>query len=610
MSSGRLEIELGGKYTARQQFQQMNADIKAAGKSMKDMGQAGMSVASQIAGAFDLKLNGTLKSSLNIIGEMARGGIWGAMSSIASSAIGFVAEQWNKAKETASKYAEICRSEVVEAIKAVGERFKSTAKDIDNAKASAQDLMNVLNGEVATKSEIKVHQIAVDALQQITDDMTAASKGVVMASAAMEQAEVKAAAAIEQAENNTRLAQENESSARQKREAAEQALVQAQEQRAEFERRAADQGWLQEIETARKKAATVYQNLIALGYDAGGALAIAKGRAVAVAQLEEEYKSELASYNEVKKAEKAASEALESAKLEEISAGQSVTLAKQKEDVARSAAAEQIESSKVKYAEAQAALEKETQARAEAAAKANEQAEKEAEIAAEKAARAEAEKLVAEREAERQLVIDKIKADAIEKDIEYTEWVALATKALEEGYSAETAINLVRLRYKAALEETAKQQEAAAAGAAGAGGVGGTAVDAIAEGVRKGMKGMSVNTNVNTGGVGDGVDQSDEVITLGGLQRDVRNDQREARNHLDAVKQSSNAMKAYISGNMSPDVAAAFEKKMKANGWTSRDIQTATEKALKSQLLTHSQVVEQQKAILAIKKKLEDMGLK
>ena len=69
-------------------------------------------------------------------------------------------------------------------------------------------------------------------------------------------------------------------------------------------------------------------------------------------------------------------------------------------------------------------------------------------------------------------------------------------------------------------------------------------------------------------------------------------------------------MKAYISGKMSPDVAAAFEKKMKANGWTSRDIQTATEKALKSQLLTHSQVVEQQKAILDIKKKLEDMGLK
>ena len=35
-----------------------------------------------------------------------------------------------------------------------------------------------------------------------------------------------------------------------------------------------------------------------------------------------------------------------------------------------------------------------------------------------------------------------------------------------------------------------------------------------------------------------------------------------------------------------------------------------TEKALKAQLLTHSQAVEQQKAIIDIQKKLEKLGLK
>ena len=57
----------GPPYTARQQFQQMNADLKAAGKSMKDMGLAATSVASSIAGSLDVKLNGTLKTSLSLI---------------------------------------------------------------------------------------------------------------------------------------------------------------------------------------------------------------------------------------------------------------------------------------------------------------------------------------------------------------------------------------------------------------------------------------------------------------------------------------------------------------------------------------------------------------
>ena len=41
-----------------------------------------------------------------------------------------------------------------------------------------------------------------------------------------------------------------------------------------------------------------------------------------------------------------------------------------------------------------------------------------------------------------------------------------------------------------------------------------------------------------------------------------------------------------------------------------QDFGTMTEKALKAQLLTHSQAVEQQQAILEMKKILEKMGLK
>ena len=69
-------------------------------------------------------------------------------------------------------------------------------------------------------------------------------------------------------------------------------------------------------------------------------------------------------------------------------------------------------------------------------------------------------------------------------------------------------------------------------------------------------------------------------------------------------------MQKYLKGEMSKEVAEKFQQKMKANGLTMKDFATMTKDALKAQLLTHSQAVEQQKAILDMKKALEKLGLK
>ena len=158
------------------------------------------------------------------------------------------------------------------------------------------------------------------------------------------------------------------------------------------------------------------------------------------------------------------------------------------------------------------------------------------------------------------------------------------------------------------MEEAAKQKEQEVKDAKNGGSS--TTSKVIAEGVKQGMSKVQVNTNVNTGGVGQGVDKSNEVITLGSLQKDVRDDQRKSRDHMDAINQSSAAMQAYLKGKMSPEVAAKFEEKMIKNGWTKQDFQKATENALKAQLLTHTQAVEQQKAIIEMKTMLEKLGLK
>ena len=42
MASNKIELDIGGKYSAGQMFKQLDDDVKAAGKSMKDMGQGAM----------------------------------------------------------------------------------------------------------------------------------------------------------------------------------------------------------------------------------------------------------------------------------------------------------------------------------------------------------------------------------------------------------------------------------------------------------------------------------------------------------------------------------------------------------------------------------------
>lgn len=56
----------------------------------------------------------------------------------------------------------------------------------------------------------------------------------------------------------------------------------------------------------------------------------------------------------------------------------------------------------------------------------------------------------------------------------YANELGLINKCLEDGYSQETAINVTRARYKAAMEEQAKAMEDSAKGI-GSGGSGGPA---------------------------------------------------------------------------------------------------------------------------------------
>ena len=222
------------------------------------------------------------------------------------------------------------------------------------------------------------------------------------------------------------------------------------------------------------------------------------------------------------------------------------------------------------------------------------------------------------REAAIQSEIEGIKLRALELGVEANAAVEAYNLAISEGYELTTAYNVAQARLNQAVEARAEAEETAAKDSEGKGGKGGSVgsidrqalVEAIAEGSAQGVGGTTVNTSVNAGEVGGGVDKSGEVITLGGLQREVRDDQREARNHADQIKQSSAAMRTYLEGRMSPDVANKFAEKIMQLGLTRDELDTMVKNAINSQLIGAHDMREQFQNIKDMKNKLEKMGLK
>ena len=539
MASNKIELDIGGKYSAGQMFKQLDSDVKAAGKSMKDMGQGAMTVANNIAGAMGEKVNGTLKSTIGIVGEMARGGIWGAMATAASAAIGFVADKLKeareRAKELAGAFAELMGGKYKDSFKAISDELNTTKQDMADATKEADNMLKALNGKVSENAKQNIARLHVEALQKMTDATTEAAKKAVEAQMAFTEQFLRGDAEMERANNELNAANTKRAAAQTKYNATEEALEATRAQQEKLES-------VYKTQIQRRK--DLQENLNRMILESSLSEENAKKNADHMAWTRKKL-AELEEQNKAVFEQRAAGEKQITELERELAVSdQELTNANR----AVTAATRHIETVKLENA----ASEKEAKAKRDAA---NAALEKET-IATQEQTR------LKEQEAKQQLVIDKIKAYAAEKDIDYTAYVELATKALQEGYSAETAINIVRARYRQSLEDAAKANEEESSAAKNGKSVSKTGRGDLISAIKEGVGGTTVNTSVNTGELGDGVDKSNEVITLAGLQRDVRDEQRKARNRLDSVNQSSAAMQAYLKGQMSPEVAAKFQEKL------------------------------------------------
>lgn len=430
MAESKITLTLGGRYTAGAAFTSLDTDVKGIQKSTKDMTDAARKSVGTLAGLFDGQLNGTIKTTYNLLGDIARGGLWGALGAIANATIQTIIDKINAAREAAFKFAEICRSEVVNAMTAASDKFKGVSTEIANAKADANEMLNVLNGSTAASAEAKIHQLHIASLQKITDDMSTAGKNAILANEAYEAALIRNAASLEQAEAIAKNASDKAQLAQQKRAAAEETLNAITTQYADLESQMLDygRGWLAQRQAIQDNIAKNEQMYADGMIDQATFIQHNKNLKLELEKVETEHKEELTQLTTAQKAVADATKNVEAAVREETTATNALTLAQQKQTVAKEAAAAAEAEAAAKMRTANDLLEKEN-------------AEKQMKIQQAELERHSAEERLAIMEA-----TNKIEQVAQAKTVDKTYFLEMFTNLLSEGLTKEEAYQNMQSR--------------------------------------------------------------------------------------------------------------------------------------------------------------------
>lgn len=369
MAAEKIEFALGSKFKGE--------GFKAATQAIKDNRQE-INAARQGIGALTSAFKEVSPEAAAAVGAVQKfgqafvtGGIVGGVISLAlqglAKAVSFVSEKMHEAAEASKKYADILRNEVLAAMGDSSAQFQKLSEDIGKANREIKDSLALLNGDVAREAQNKVHELHIATLQKITDDMSAEGRASLLAQEQLTAQQIKAAAALEQATNAVNSQKEIVENTTKKREAAEQAVVDAETRLAELRERSAE--YLQKRQALDNAIENVEQQY------KDGMINLAKYReqqkqgALKVAELEETYKEQIekladatSKVEEAKRNAAAATDAEAAAARELETAELKVADVKLKNEAERADAELKLNDAKKKEQEA---IEKETEAHQE-----------------------------------------------------------------------------------------------------------------------------------------------------------------------------------------------------------------------------------------------------
>ena len=187
----KIQLELGGKYSAGEMFKRANDDLKAFGRTNKDAIKASTDSLKELEKGFGEDLSKSIGTAKGVLQGLAQGGIWGAIGAAAGAAISMVVDWFKKAKEEAQHMSEVCGEYVTNSIKKIGDTFKQTTVDITAAKQEIQDFASIAQGATINAANAQIHKLHIETLQKITDNMSETGRRVVLADESLEAAKIK-----------------------------------------------------------------------------------------------------------------------------------------------------------------------------------------------------------------------------------------------------------------------------------------------------------------------------------------------------------------------------------------------------------------------------------
>ena len=104
MAEHKVQVTLGGRYEGRQAFDLLHGDIKGMQNQMREVSEVSKHALGQIAGSFSGELAGSIRSTVGLLEEIGKGGIWGLMAAGVNLAITATVGWYTEMKKAAEEH--------------------------------------------------------------------------------------------------------------------------------------------------------------------------------------------------------------------------------------------------------------------------------------------------------------------------------------------------------------------------------------------------------------------------------------------------------------------------------------------------------------------------
>lgn len=159
----KVNIELGGQYTAGQAFKQAQTDAKNFGRETKDMGEIAKKSLQEIAGNFG-NVGKAAGAAAGVLQGLAQGGIFGVIASLCQTGMGIVIDYFKKAEEEAKKLGEILMNEVAQGFTKLKESVTGVKTEVAEAQKDIDNLVKTAQGKIDGEVKIETAKLHVETL--------------------------------------------------------------------------------------------------------------------------------------------------------------------------------------------------------------------------------------------------------------------------------------------------------------------------------------------------------------------------------------------------------------------------------------------------------------